>query len=179
MKNSRWPNRLYVLDVSRGFSALAVVLWHWIHFAYEGTARDPEFDVRVQPFFGVLRIFYERGFLGVEYFFLLSGFIFFWLYRVSIEEDRLSFRNFLVKRLSRLYPLHLLTLAMVVLLQQIYRSISGDFFVYPFNDAYHFVLNLGFASSWGLEKGWSYNAPVWSVSVEILLYILFFVKKLV
>lgn len=28
-------------------------------------------------------------------------------------------------------------------------------------------------SAWGLEEGWSFNAPVWSISVEILLYITF------
>ncbi len=29
--------------------------------------------------------------------------------------------------------------------------------------------------AWGLEKGWSFNAPVWSVSVEVLLYAIFFI----
>lgn len=28
-------------------------------------------------------------------------------------------------------------------------------------------------SAWGLEDGWSFNGPVWSISVEILLYITF------
>jgi peptidoglycan/LPS O-acetylase OafA/YrhL len=51
----------------------------------------------------------------------------------------------------------------------------GKFIVYPYNDLYHFVLNLFFASSWGLERGWSFNSPTWSVSVEVLLYAAFFV----
>ena len=42
------------------------------------------------------------------------------------------------------------------------------------NDTYHFFLNLFFASSWGIEKGLSFNGPAWSVSVEILLYAMFF-----
>jgi peptidoglycan/LPS O-acetylase OafA/YrhL len=50
----------------------------------------------------------------------------------------------------------------------------GAYFVYPLNDAYHFILNLFFASAWGLEKGFSFNAPIWSVSVEVLLYVIFF-----
>jgi peptidoglycan/LPS O-acetylase OafA/YrhL len=50
----------------------------------------------------------------------------------------------------------------------------GAYFVYPLNDAYHFILNLFFASAWGLEKGFSFNAPIWSVSVEVLLYAVFF-----
>jgi peptidoglycan/LPS O-acetylase OafA/YrhL len=40
---------------------------------------------------------------------------------------------------------------------------------------YHFVLNAGFASAWGAQKGWSFNSPSWSVSVEILLYLVFFI----
>lgn len=63
----------------------------------------------------------------------------------------------------------------VALLQLIYISREGISFVYPFNDIYHFILNLGFASHWGFEYGHSFNAPVWSVSIEVLLYTIFFV----
>ena len=31
-----------------------------------------------------------------------------------------------------------------------------------------------FISSWGFENGHSFNAPIWSVSVEVAIYILFF-----
>ncbi|GAB3928908.1 hypothetical protein GCM10028804_36590 [Larkinella terrae] len=36
-------------------------------------------------------------------------------------------------------------------------------------------MHLFFASNWGFQKGFSYNGPIWSVSIEILLYILFFI----
>lgn len=113
--------------------------------------------------------------MGVQYFFLLSGFIFFWLYRHTIEDRSVNFTNFWIQRISRLYPLHILTLLIVTLLQAMYTSHNGGPFVYPFNNAYHFFLNLVFASKWGFEKGWSFNAPVWSVSIEILLYFMFFI----
>ena len=112
--------------------------------------------------------------MGVQYFFLLSGFIFFWLYRNFIEDRKITFANFWVQRFSRLYPLHIATLFIVALLQAFYISKNAVYFVYPFNDAYHFILNLLFASKWGFEKGWSFNAPIWSVSIEILLYFVFF-----
>lgn len=169
-----WPKRLFVLDVSRGFAALAVVLWHWQHFAYTGTTAPRHFDRASQPLYAALKIFYEKGDMGVEYFFLLSGFVFFWLYRSSIKNRNTSLWDFWVQRISRLYPLHVITLLIVLLLQGMYISHSGNFFVYPCNDLYHFVLNLGFASKWGFESGWSFNGPVWSVSIEILLYCLFF-----
>ncbi|RYD87894.1 MAG: acyltransferase, partial [Sphingobacteriales bacterium] len=40
---------------------------------------------------------------------------------------------------------------------------------------YHFILNLFLVNSWGLEKGPSFNGPNWSISVEVLLYLLFFI----
>jgi peptidoglycan/LPS O-acetylase OafA/YrhL len=46
--------------------------------------------------------------------------------------------------------------------------------VYPFNDAWHALLNVFLAPAWGLEQGWSFNGPAWSISVEVLLYAGFF-----
>ena len=46
--------------------------------------------------------------------------------------------------------------------------------LYPYNDLKHFVLNLLMISEWGLQDGYSFNGPFWSVSVEVLLYALFF-----
>ncbi|MGK2913387.1 MAG: acyltransferase family protein [Porticoccaceae bacterium] len=173
-KCSNWPARLYALDVSRGFASLAVVLWHWQHFAFVGYSPSPEFVRESQPFYSLLKICYEAGEWGVDYFFILSGFIFFWLYHSSIKIGTTSFTKFWIQRFSRLYPLHFVTLLIVALLQFLYSSHNKIFFVYPNNDTYHFLLNLTFATKWGLEKGWSFNAPVWSVSIEILLYFAFF-----
>ena len=54
-------------------------------------------------------------------------------------------------------------------------SLNGAYFIYQFNDFRHFLLNLCFAQSWGFEYGLSFNGPTWSVSIEILLYVVFFV----
>lgn len=174
MNNDVWPKRLYALDVSRGFAALSVVLWHWQHFAYKGNSLSQDFVRESQPLYEIMRLFYEKGGMGVQYFFLLSGFIFFWLYREPIQNKTISAQVFGVQRFSRLYPLHLVTLLFVALLQSFYVDRENISFVYPYNDIYHFFLNLGFASKWGFESGWSFNAPIWSVSIEILLYFIFF-----
>lgn len=174
MKNPVWPKRLYLLDVSRGAAALAVVVWHWQHFAYKGAELPAIFDRSSQPFYVFLKLFYEKGVLGVDYFFLLSGFIFFWLYKTPVSEKSITFKPFLLQRFSRLYPLHFVTLLIVCFLQYLYFSERLSFFVYPFNDAYHFLLNVIFASHWGFERGLSFNAPIWSVSIEVLLYLIFF-----
>jgi peptidoglycan/LPS O-acetylase OafA/YrhL len=178
MKQNAWPKRLYILDVSRGLATFSVILWHWQHYAFNGTVLSPDFVRASQPLYPIFRLAYEAGAIGARYFFLLSGFIFFWLYRESIHKKAVSAWAFGVRRFSRLYPLHLLTLLIVAVLQFLYVSREGTAFVYSFNDPYHFLLNVSLSFRWGLEKGWSFNAPAWTVSVEALLYVIFFVVAL-
>lgn len=168
------PQRFYSLDLLRGVAALAVVFWHWQHFFYAGSTFVP-YDMQAQPLYGLFFLAYQTGWLAVDLFFALSGFVFFWLYARDIAERRIGAWRFFVLRFSRLYPLHLLTFLIVLVLQHWLYARSGDYFVTPYNDAYHALLNLLLASGWGLEKGPSFNGPIWSVSVEVLMYLLFFV----
>ena len=168
------PSYLSSLDIARGLAALAVVLWHWQHFFFKGPLPGP-FEHQELPLYNVLFLFYERGWMAVDFFFVLSGFIFFRLYSRAISAGDIGPWEFFVLRFSRLYPLHLLTLFLVAGLQWLMLQWQGRPFVYQLNDGYHFLLNLFFASAWGLQEGFSFNAPVWSVSIEVLLYGLFFV----
>lgn len=169
------PKRFYSLDVLRGVAALSIVLWHWNFFFLPTNKQGVAFNLGMQPLFEELYFFYKNGNAAVELFFCISGFVFFWLYSKRIADKTISLRSFAVLRLSRLYPLHFVTLIFVAVGQNIYaESVSGSF-VFSFNDAYHFLLNLFFASSWGMEKGLSFNGPIWSVSIEVLLYAIFFV----
>ncbi|MFJ4157060.1 acyltransferase family protein [Pseudomonas sp. NPDC089752] len=166
--------RLYTLDTLRGIAALCVVFWHWQHFFYVGDS-PAGFDPTRQPFYTALAPLYHHGGLAVELFFSISGFVFFWLFSSGIATGKVSPRQFAVDRFSRLYPLHLVTFGLVGALQAMYLAKHSSYFVYPFNDGYHALLNLLLAPAWGFEKGWSFNAPVWSVSVEVLLYASFFI----
>ncbi|MGE8048834.1 acyltransferase family protein [Pseudomonas monteilii] len=150
------------------------MFWHWQHFFYVGDSPSG-FDPARQPFYTALAPLYQHGGLAVQLFFSISGFVFFWLFAHGVATGRVTVRSFAVDRFSRLYPLHLLTFAAVGALQFVYSSSHTGFFVYPFNDAYHALLNLLLVPAWGFERGWSFNAPIWSVSVEVLLYTLFFV----
>lgn len=166
----------WLLDIVRGLAALAVVVWHYQHFYYIAPGQQSiAFTPEQQPLFQLLRPFYVEGFRAVHLFFLLSGFIFFSVYLHDIGAQRISAWQFSVLRFSRLYPLHLATLLLVAVGQLLSQATLGSFIVYPFNDAYHFVLNLLMATNWGLQKGPSFNAPIWSVSIEILLYFSFFI----
>jgi peptidoglycan/LPS O-acetylase OafA/YrhL len=167
------PAHFYSLDVLRGFGALSVVLWHWQHFFFVGSAPG-RLNVKQEPLFQLFFLFYKHGWLAVELFFTLSGFIFYWLYSDKIAKGATSAKKFVLLRFSRLYPLHIATLLIVLVLQKTFFLLNGTPFVYPHNDIYHFFLNLGFVNSWGIEKGASFNGPAWSVSVEVFLYAAFF-----
>lgn len=166
--------RLLGLELLRFLCAFAVLVWHYQHFGFEGG--HPLLARSEQPFYGWLRPLYEHGYLGVQVFWCISGFIFFWKYGRSIAERRVSGGRFFVLRFSRLYPLHLTTLGLVLLLQPLYLAVHGQYFVYQHNDAVHLLRQLLLASNWiaGPEDE-SFNGPVWSISVEVLVYAIFFV----
>jgi peptidoglycan/LPS O-acetylase OafA/YrhL len=169
------PKRFYSLDALRGLAALSVVLWHWQHFFYPFNGRGVSFAITQQPLFEILSFFYRYGSAAVQLFYCLSGFIFFWLYATRIRDKVITFKYFLIFRLSRLYPLHFVTLILVAISQPLYVAINQAPFVYKYNDSIHFILNLLFASSWGLSTGESFNGPTWSISIEVLLYGIFFI----
>jgi len=168
-------DRLHLLDVTRGLAALAVVMSHWRHFFYRKGELPASVDVASFPAYEVLWPMYRYGWIAVDYFFVVSGFVFFWLYASKISNRHIGFQSFALLRISRLYPLHLATLLLVVWLQWTYKSETGEYFVYQFNDGLHFVLNLFMASHWGFQSGDSFNGPIWSVSVEVASYGAFFV----
>lgn len=169
-----YSNKLLGLELIRFMAALAVLIYHYQHFAY--VADDPTNLVKGQlPFYSILHMFYDYGFGGVQIFWCISGFIFFWKYRESISNITISSKSFFILRFSRLYPLHLITLLLIALLQLLHLQLNNYFFVYQNNDVFHFTLQLFMASEWGLEQGHSFNGPIWSISVEVLVYFFFFV----
>ena len=158
--------RLLSLEYLRFFAAWNIFFGHYISFYIQF---DLPYEDGIFPKF----LFPYAG-LSVPMFFMMSGAIFVHNYYDLISQKAINFQNYFQKRLARLYPLHFLTLLIMAVLQFYYLKLSGDYFVYPFNDLKHFILHLFFASHWGLEDGHSYNSVVWSVSHEIILYFLFF-----
>jgi peptidoglycan/LPS O-acetylase OafA/YrhL len=179
----RGKTRLESLDVVRGLAALVIVVNHWKFFYFWPPGADDSIvNVRelVLPFGRITWLFVNYGSLAVDIFFCLSGFIFFQLYRVAIETNRVTAREFAALRFSRLYPLHLLTLLVAAVLLATYRRRYGASFASLPNDPLHFMLQFFFASDWWPSPK-DFNVPIWSVSIEVLLYTVFFIaaKKLV
>ncbi|SEM42453.1 Peptidoglycan/LPS O-acetylase OafA/YrhL, contains acyltransferase and SGNH-hydrolase domains [Chitinophaga rupis] len=169
------PVYLYTLDIIRAVSAFIVIFAHWQFFYYTNDVYTKNgYDPAALPGYQWLSLIYDHSMVVVDLFFLLSGFIFFWLYAEKVSSGKISFGKFMWFRITRLYPIHFVSLLLVALLQFLMLRNAGHYFIIQYNDVYHFFLNLLFMQNWGLEKGPSFNGPSWSASVEVFLYIIFF-----
>lgn len=163
--------RVYLLDIARGIAAISVAIFHYKLF-YSYNINTEKYVLENQPFYEYIRLIYQNGWIAVQFFFLLSGFIFFKFYLNKINKKRISFYNFFILRISRLYPLHLITLIFVLL---IYFLLDSSNFYNPIKvDFEHFIYNLFLIQEWGISSFASFNEPSWSISVEMLMYIIFF-----
>lgn len=169
---NRYLNNLKGLDILRFFLSISVILWHYQHFFLRmGQTRDQY--LTHQPFYSVLFPFYQKGAMAVQLFWMISGIIFYKVYQNSVYQQKTGFGKFFINRFSRLYPLHLVTLLIVLGLQQYLVQHTGRYFIYQHNDAKYFIYNLFFVQSWGTVQD-SFNGPTWSVSIELLVYFGFF-----
>lgn len=160
----------YTLDVVRSVAAIAVLFWHYQNFfLFDDPGRVTPYQMAQSPLYMIFSPFFDHGGYAVQIFWMLSGFVFAAVY----FSNDVSGRSFFWARFARLYPLHLLTLLSVLVLQTLSTAIVGHEQLFTNNDLYHFILQLLFVSYWGWENGHSFNGPIWSVSVEIMIYILF------
>ncbi|MDB6097573.1 MAG: hypothetical protein JWN58_276 [Gammaproteobacteria bacterium] len=170
-------NKLLGLEALRFLTAFAILVFHYRQFAFVGAEPVGLVNDRL-PLYRLLHFFYDFGPHGVWIFWCISGFIFFWKYHDAIFCRSVGGWKFFVLRFSRLYPLHIATLLLVALVQPLYFNFKGSFFVYQENDLAHFLLQLVMASNWGFQNALSFNGPIWSISVEVLVYFLFFLMLL-
>jgi len=164
--------KLIGLELLRCLCAFSVLLWHYASFG-QG---DGTFARAKQPFYAVLHFMYDYGLYSVMLFWSISGFVFFWKYNESVSKKLIGAKHFFVLRFSRLYPLHIVTLVIVAVLQAIYFHQYKHFCIYKNNDFKHFILQLFFAGNWVVTDEYSFNGPVWSISLEVLVYLIFFLS---
>lgn len=161
------------VDFLRGVAALAVVIFHYHHFYLADALDRPSIPpIGTFPYATILEPLYSHWAANaVELFWLISGFVFAHVYLTR----KTTAREFGVARFARLYPLHFCTLIYVAALQWFSLKMVGHWQVYGNNDLFHFVLQLFMSSNWPtFSWGLSFNGPIWSVSAEIFIYVLFF-----
>jgi peptidoglycan/LPS O-acetylase OafA/YrhL len=113
-----------------------------------------------------------KGYLGVELFFVLSGFILCHVYLDSVADGRFRYGGFLWARLARIYPLHLATLVGIGLMALIAQA-AGHVFDSNVLSWPSLPANLLLVQAWGLAPQAGWNHPSWSISAEWFAYLLF------
>ncbi len=152
----------------RGVAALWVVLYHF------SVQCLPNLDTT--PYTSLI----HKGYLAVDMFFLLSGLVMTHVYhRAFLNSVSQNYRSFIVARIARIYPLHLLVLLLfvataVALHVSTSRSLGTlqDIPLQGPRSLGAFFANVFMLQ--GLEASQlSWNYPAWSISVEFVAYLVF------
>ncbi len=108
---------------------------------------------------GMLKLFGPAGYLGVSFFFLLSGFVITWSARPG-ERVRAFWR----RRLVKIFPNHIVMWALAMF-----------FFAGAYTPMFTWLTNLFLVNSYvpKFDVQMSVNAPAWSLCSELLFYLLF------
>ncbi len=147
------------LDVLRFAAAFFVVLFH-----YGGEA--PVALDSIHPVF-------FRGYLATDFFLMLSGYVLGRAYGRSIEEGRVGPLEFLSRRIARIWPAHLIVLALMVLCVALTHLADFDPHHAHRFDWADLPPQAFLVQAWGDVGGWGWNLPTWSLSALIACYAVF------
>ena len=150
---------LDLLTSVRGFAALWVVFYHIVG------RLDEHLHASLISFISI-------GYLAVDLFFILSGFVMALSYQQAFLSKKVKYRDFIVKRIARIYPLHLFVLLLYLIIPFAFYVTGREVDLVRFS-ADSFIANLFLINSWGVASTLTWNIPSWSISVEFLSYCLF------
>lgn len=162
--------KIAALAGARAFPPLVVVMFHFSEGHHYSGWRPLDFLA-------------TRGYLWVEFFFVLSGFILTHAYWPRLNDllRRSGYVAFLRARLIRLYPLHLFMLLLLLAMVIGLRALAAhDGYHSIFDAKYHqnvspegFFLSLVLVHAWNTMNTLTWNGVSWFVSVEFALCLLF------
>ncbi len=158
MSGAASPRHLDALTGIRGIAAWGVVLYH---IRLSLTAILPPEAIAL----------FAKGYLAVDLFFILSGFVIWYNYAARIGEGGWGeTRLFLWRRFARVWPLHGAILAAFVAFVAVLVATGRDASGYPLAEL---PLHLLLVQNWGLTPDLTWNHPAWSISTEFAAYLLF------
>ncbi|HLK30807.1 MAG TPA: acyltransferase [Puia sp.] len=155
-------NAKYISNLTplRGIAALLVAIFH--------------FEMAIARFIPSQQtMFFDKCYLMVDLFFIMSGFIMFHVYGKAFEAaiEKKSFRQFIVARFARIYPLHFFSLlALIVFIQFLPQPDSQAKLI---EDISALPANFLLLHSFYVTKIYTWNIPSWSISPEWWSYMVF------
>ncbi|MDN3697723.1 acyltransferase [Vibrio cortegadensis] len=145
--------RIDLLDYLRFFAILIVVLYH---YSFNGVVNGKVTSVIINP---SLTAYTQYGYLGVELFFLISGFVIFY----SVKNKTAD--NFIVSRVLRIYPSYWCAIIFTSLITLIAGAEGGVTFT-------QFLLNFTMTQTlWGYSH---VDGVYWTLLVEMKFYFFIF-----
>ncbi len=150
------PRTIPGLTGLRGVAALWVVLFHMA---------DGKIDIPIV----------RNGTLGVDVFFVLSGFVLAYVYADKLRPtDFNGFLTFLRARVARIFPLHVFTLGFIgFIVLTLPGFASGHTLPDQRFGASAFIASLLLIQNWFYWLPTCWNAPAWSLSAEWFAYLTF------
>lgn len=146
--------RLMKLEAFRGVSAIYVFVHHYVHYS-------PELDF--------LKKFFIFGQFALMVFFILSGFV---IYYATVHRDpNISFREFILRRIRRIYPAFILVLGLTYLIMCLSK---GRWLDPLWGDLLGNIFQLQDKSPYKISAPYWQNAPLWSLAYEWWFYLIFF-----
>jgi len=116
----------------------------------------------------------HAGHLGVDLFFLLSGFVIAYRYGTTVRSFvGRDYRAYLWARLVRIYPVHLVTLISVLLLVGFAQAMGVPLANPQRYQTDDFFRQLLLIAGWSVPITKSWNLPAWSISTEWAAYLAF------
>ena len=147
----------------RGLAAVAVVLQH---FSATAQLNASDWIPSIVP----------HGYMAVDFFFVLSGFIMCYTYLAGFEERGLrAYRPFLWKRVARIFPLGIAVTAVILICGSLASTVhlTGLFYTVRVSGGLAAMIAINLLHVQGFLPEYSLNDPSWSVSVELGAYLLF------
>lgn len=149
------------LDGLKVFFCIAVTMFHyWLFFP---------FDIRMPFNFPFL-----YGYLGVEFFFMVSGFFISGKYRKSIMGGVLNPIVFLRNRVAKLYPDYFIAVVFGIVVSILDIHLTQGLSLSQPVDMYDALLSFGMLTQGYIENSMNpYGVVTWFVNLLILMYIIF------
>lgn len=144
----------------RGIAALWVVVHHGREKLYAMLPGVELFEPIIQ-----------YGYMAVDMFFILSGFVISLVYLKVDEWSGKDMKSYVIKRFARIYPVHLFTLLLLVVMvlggNLVGMKVGGSYDWHELVYAICIVHAFPFS-----DPDWNY--PSWSISAEFFAYLLVF-----